>query len=215
MNFLTFLKPNKKLAFDKTRVLNISNDYDEEEADEDEEELADDDLDEYAIARMRRERKLKSANKTFNQTTSTEIAADFNTPLNANKRSRSLTSVRRRHWSASSNRSSSVTSTSQQKLNSKHKFVNMESRADQHAFNNNNRNGAEMSMKRNMMNKSSSSNAVYQTNQRQNLFYNKSNSNINGHEMVTRSVRHTLKANRPQTTFETRKSMNTSSVSIG
>lgn len=65
------------------------------------------------MQRMRGERKRKSTKAAFNQTTSTEIH-DFNTPLNNDKRSRSLISVRRRHWSGSSNRSTSTTHNSQQ-----------------------------------------------------------------------------------------------------
>ena len=108
----------KKKAFDKTGILNISDDYDieqqgqQQQQNEEEEssEIFGDDLSEYAVARMRRERKLTKSktNKTaFNQTTSTEIPEFGNTPLSCEKRSRSLISVRRRRWSASSNRSAS------------------------------------------------------------------------------------------------------------
>ena len=83
----------------------MSDDYDDELGpDEEKSEIFGDDLSDYAITRMRRERKRKSTNKTFNQTTSTEIP-ELNTPLNNDKRSRSLISIRRRRWSASSNRS--------------------------------------------------------------------------------------------------------------
>jgi hypothetical protein len=147
--------------------------------------MLEDDLDDYCVSRMRREHKQKSSksNRTFNQTTSTEIVADFNTPLNENKRSRSLTSVRRRHWSATSNRSSSVTSNNQQhyrqksssrstvtnnnnnknlnsikNINVRSKFVNVENRDQRQIINSN---GICKSSTRNYLNKSNSSNAVY------------------------------------------------------
>jgi hypothetical protein len=83
----------------------MSDDYDDDiDPDEEKSEIFGDDLSDYAVSRMRRERKRKSTNKTFNQTTSTEIT-EFNTPLNNHKRSRSLISIRRRRWSVSSNRS--------------------------------------------------------------------------------------------------------------
>ena len=68
--------------------------------------------------------------KTFNQTTSTK----FETPVTIEKRSRSLISLRRRHWSASSNRSSSVSSTNRtsrtnSSINPKNRFVNCDTRS--------------------------------------------------------------------------------------
>lgn len=47
--------------------------------------------------------------RLFNQTTSTTLDAEFTTP--SNKRSRSLTSLRRRHWSGSGNRLSNYSET--------------------------------------------------------------------------------------------------------
>jgi len=83
----------------------MSDDFDDEIDPEDEKsEFFGDDLSDYAIDRIRRERKRRSTNRTFNQTTSTEIP-ELNTPLSNDKRSRSLISIRRRRWSASSNRS--------------------------------------------------------------------------------------------------------------
>lgn len=73
------------------------------------------------------ERRRKRSKRIFNQTTSTTIEFDFNTPLANEKRSRSLISLRRRHWSASSNRSTSNNNvTALNNLNNKNKFVNSE-----------------------------------------------------------------------------------------
>ena len=89
-------------------TVNYHIDFDEDQDDMFNEE----DLSDEALASLRRSRKRrKSTKSTFNQTTSTEIPGDeFQTPVN-DKRSRSLTSIRRRHWSASSNRSTSASST--------------------------------------------------------------------------------------------------------
>jgi hypothetical protein len=81
------------------------------------------------------EKRRKRSKRIFNQTTSTTIEFDFNTPLNNEKRSRSLISLRRRHWSASSNRSTSNNNvTALNTLNNKNKFVNSEYREQRQLF---------------------------------------------------------------------------------
>lgn len=182
---LTNLNINK--TFDQTgKILNMSDDFDEEEN-----ELFKDELSEFDDSRVRSERKRKNSDKLFNRTTSTEIPDDeFQTPLSKGNRSRSLISIRRRRYSATSNRSTSVTSAHNSQRSSKsqcnsvrksaskaNRFVNIDNR-EQRLISANNVNNQ---INRQYMNKSASSNAVYQTRSqhRKNLFSNKSNMHLN------------------------------------
>ena len=103
-------------AFDQTAFSVADNDDDDNDDDDDDDD--DYDLSDYVNNRMRNKRKSTSS-RAFNQTTSTEIA-EINTPLGTDKRSRSLISIRRRHWSGSNSRSTSVSSAHQSAATSNH-----------------------------------------------------------------------------------------------
>jgi hypothetical protein len=150
-------------------------DDDEFNSDFDEEE-EENDSDDVNTTYRRRNRSMRSV---INEDNKSEI---FNTPLNNDKRSRSLTSVRRRHWSASSNRSSSASSTiASSSNNNTKKFVNVEPR------NRSSRNYCDM-------NKSASANSIYSMDPLHNnkkifqTINNNSNNNNNNNNNTYNSV---------------------------
>ncbi len=165
----------------------------------------------------------------FNQTTSTTIDTDFNTPLNNEKRSRSLMSLRRRHWSASSNRSSSNNNiTALNTLNNRNKYVNSEYREQRKLFSNNNdyeddyatENKYKRRNNQSNINKSNSSHCISNSN-KNNRFQNASNyESVPNFNQTTRSCR--IKISKTTTTTlqikqtqqQNKKNLNASSISF-
>lgn len=237
MYFFNKTKIFNILAFDKTKKIDDSEYYhenvlkndDEDESDSDEEDDDDDndeENDDMSKYQEKRRRKRHQAKKAFNQTTSTTIESEFNTPLN--RRSRSLMSLRRRHWSASSNRSASNHNlTALNTVNSRNKFVNSENREQRRLFSNDdqdsntNYNTRSYNTRTNL-NKSSSSQCISNATKPSNRLKTCSNyqsapnfnqtSKIRISRTVTRTTTTTFQIKQQQQ--ESKKSMNVSAISF-
>jgi hypothetical protein len=130
-------------AIEFSRRFNDSDEFEDaydEIDDEDEDELDDEEDDNTS----RRSKMTKTLSGQALSSTIHSAAAEFNTPLGSDKRSRSLISLRRRHWSASSNRSSTTvvqqqptqpTHVSQQPPQVNKNFVNIQDRSRRKLFN--------------------------------------------------------------------------------